>query len=191
MHSEIVPFSAIPGNVMAKFRKDHADSNVIVAERCFVPGRTVFYAVRFEEGAKQQEALLTPEAKVVMVYEKGEAPSRHLLLACTIDPSTDFRLFRRKPDGEWGESASFPRASGMELVRAFEGAKLWDGVSHVHGQTMPDRAIGLDWSIDLSQRKTRAVWICKGNRLVWRTDSYYELPDKSWELIDKAFPENQ
>ena len=191
MRSEIVPLSAVPGNVMAKFRKDHADCNVIATERCFVPGRTIFYAVRFEEDGKQQEALLTTEAKVVMVYDKGEASPRRLLLADTVCPSTEFRLFRRKPDGEWGESASYPRAIGMEAVRALDGASLWDGAKHVHGQTMPDRAIGLDWSSDVSQRKTRAVWICKGNRLVWHTDSYYEVPENSWPFIDKAFPENQ
>jgi hypothetical protein len=78
----------------------------------------------------------------------------------------------------------------MEAVRALEGARLWDGTNHVHGETVPDRAIGLDWSNDANERKTRAVWICKGNRLVWHTDSYYEVPDKSWGLIDKTFPEN-
>jgi hypothetical protein len=176
---------------MVKFRKDHADSNVIATERCFVPDGTIFYAVRFEEEGKQQEALLTPEAKVVMVYDKGEAPPRQLLLADTLGPSTEFRLFRRKPDGEWGESASYARAIGMEAVRALEGARLWDGTNHVHDQTMPDRAIGLDWSSDVSQRKTRAVWICKGNRLFWHTDAYYEVPKNSWKLMDKAFSENQ
>ena len=191
MRSVFVPLSAVPGNVMAKFNQDYGPANIIVTERCSVGDSTIFYAVRFAAKGQQQVALISPQAKVEMVYDEGEAPPRQLLLTNTIGASTDFRLFRKRLDGAWSEGVVYPRSNAVAVVRALEGAMLWDGVSHVPDQRMPGVGIGLDWSSDVSERKVRAVWLCKGNRLVWHTDCFYEVPDEAWKIIEKIFPENQ
>ena len=192
MYREAVTLLTVPTNVLGQFRTGHAGSRIVGAEKCNVSGHIVFYAIEFLDGGRMQESLLSPEGKVVMEYPKAETPPHpQLVLAPTVGPTTQFRLFRRGVDGGWGESTPIPRDEGMNVVRAVDGATLWDVVSHAPGGAIPGMAFGLDWSVGLSQRKTHAIWLCQGNRLVWHTDAYYEVPREGWEVLDKLFPTNK
>ena len=72
---EGIPQSSVPFDVMARFRKDYAETNVIAVERCIVSDGSVYYALRFESGGKLQEALLTQEAELLRVYDKRDTPA--------------------------------------------------------------------------------------------------------------------
>jgi hypothetical protein len=191
MQSVSIPLSAVPKDVIARLNEDRSVHRVMAAEKCFNAAGTLFYAITFEEDGQFKEALITPQAELMMAYEKDLRPPAALQIENSVNGNTDFRLFRLDSDGEWGDSTNFSAQSGLRLVKALEGARPWDGTSHVQGLTVPERAIGLDWSSDATNRKSHALWICRGNRLFWHFDSYYEVPDRSTNQIDSSFPENQ
>jgi hypothetical protein len=120
-----------------------------------------------------------------------------LSLTNTMDTSTTFRIFRRRPDNnQWDAGSAYAYTNGVALLRALEESKPWDRTSYAavyglfHAHT-PSLEITIDWSRAKTDQKTNSITLCYGNRLFWYGNSVYQIPEASHEVADKLFPKNK
>lgn len=113
-----------------------------------------------------------------------------------IEATTTFRIFRRRTDNYWNDGSPYASTEGVALLRALETSKRWDGKSHggayglLHAHT-PGIEIKVDWSRTKEERQTHSVALCSGNRLFWYGDEIYQIPEPSYGVVDRLFPENK
>ena len=134
---------------------------------------------------------------MAVAADKTNALAGSLRITNTIDAKTTFRIFRRRPDNNyWDDGHPYASTNGIQLVRALEASKPWDGKHHAAAYGMlhpyaPGYTIEIDWSRTKKERKTRSVVLCYGNRLFWYSDNYYEIPETGYDLVDRLFPKNK
>jgi len=127
----------------------------------------------------------------------ADAPPATLSVTKTVEAKTTFRLFRRRPDNnQWDAGTAYPYTNGVALLKVLETSTTWDGKSHaaayglLHAHT-PGIEITIDWSRAKKERKTHSVALCYGNRLFWYGDSVYQIPESSYDVVDRLFPKNK
>ncbi len=127
----------------------------------------------------------------------ADAPTASLSITNTVDAKSTFRIFRRRPDNNhWDAGSAYAYTNGVALLRALETSKTWDGKSHAAAYGLlhahiPGLEITIDWSRMKTERKTRSVALCYGNRLFSYGDSVYQIPETSYEVVDRLFPKNK
>jgi hypothetical protein len=139
---------------------------------------------------REREAVLQP----LLATNAPPALSR---ITNTVDAKTTFRIFRRRPDNNhWDTGNAYAYTNGVALLKALVASKQWEGKSHAaaygqfHAHT-PGIKITIDWSRTKEERKAHSVTFCYGNRLFWYGDSVYQIPETSYELVDRLFPKNK
>jgi len=111
-----------------------------------------------------------------------------------INGKTEFRIFRRQASNNyWDTGNAYSRSNGIAFVRALQDAQPWDSKSHAIAPGIlrayePGIRITIDWSPTTSQPNTHSVALCYGNRLFWYRTSIYQVPESSYELMDRLFP---
>jgi hypothetical protein len=102
----------------------------------------------------------------------------------------------RPDNNRWDSGSAYAYTNGIALLRALETSKQWDGKSDaaaygmLHAHT-PSVEITIDWSRTKKDRKTRSVTLRYGNRLFWYGDEVYQIPETSYDVVDRLFPKNK
>jgi len=138
----------------------------------------------------------------IEVFARRSAPfeQERLNVMATVNPDTEFRLYRRLPKNNyWDDGSPFPRVDALAVVDAIDSAKPWDRISHAavigqyHAYT-PGYTLCLSWCKDMkddTQREKGSVAICYGNWLFDYGNTDYQLSEEGHEVFNRVFSENK
>ncbi len=120
-----------------------------------------------------------------------------LTITNAVNAKTTFQIFRRLPKNNyWDSGSAYAYTNGVALLKALETSKQWDGKSHAAAYGLlhahqPSVTITIDWSRTKKDHKARSVTLCYGNRLFWYGDEIFQIPETSYEVVDRLFPKNK